>query len=147
MSTISKHFDAIRTIDARAEREERRIRERLALQEKKYKANHWEPARKAAKALEGHIRRMLKPHDAHFVHTEAWHIDHSNMSVHPSFRFEVWPHKRGALFFATRARTPIKASITPRTEAEFLFALTGIKEAADRLADMLYTPPPAQGGE
>jgi hypothetical protein len=141
-TAIARHFEAIRTIDARAEREERKIRERLAFQEKKHKANHWSPALKAAAALEGHIRNRLKPHRAEFVHTEAWHIDHRDMSVHPSFSFEVWPHKPGAIRFATQARTPIKASVTPRTEAEFLFALAGIKEAADRLADMLYTLPP-----
>jgi hypothetical protein len=142
MTKIERHFAAIRSIDARAEQEEKRIREMLAEQERAFKANHWEPARKAARALENYIRRRLKPHRAEFVHTEAWHIDHRNMTVHPSFSFEVWPVKPGVAHYATQARTPIKASITPRSEAEFRFALDAIRDAADRMADMLYTLPP-----
>lgn len=140
MTNLAKHFEAIRTIDARAEREAKRIREALAHQEKKFKANHWEPARKAAKALQKHIKKAFAPHYVDFCRVDHWTIDHRDMSVSPSFSFEVTPRLPGAERYATQARTPIKVTVTPRTEAEFLYALKGVKEAADRLARMLYTP-------
>jgi len=145
--TLTRHFDAIRGIDARAEREAKRIRETLAQQERKFKANHWEPARKAAKAIEKSIRARLKPHRVEYSHIEAWHIDHRDMTVHPSFSIEVWPHKPGADRFATQARAHIKTTITPRNEAELLHAIAGIKMAATVLAEMLFTPPPKEDGE
>jgi len=142
--TLTRHFDAIKSIDARAEREARRVRENLAQQEKKFKANHWEPARKAAKAIEKSIRARLKPHRVEYSHVEAWHIDHRDMTVHPSFSIEVWPHKPGAVRYATQARAHISATITPRNEAELLHAIAGIKTAATVLAEMLFTPPPKE---
>jgi hypothetical protein len=145
--TLARHLDAIRTIDARAEREAKRIRETLAQQERKFKANHWEPARKAAKAIEKSIRARLRPHRVEYGHVEAWHINYLNMTVHPSFSLEIWPHKPGANRFATQARAHIKATITPRNEAELLHAIAGIKMAATVLAEMLFTPPPKEDGE
>lgn len=145
--TLANHFDAIKSIDARAEREAKRIRETLAQQEKKFKTNHWEPARKAAVAIEKSIRARLRPHRVEYSHVEAWHIDHRDMTVHPSFSIEVWPHKPGADRFATQARAHIKTTITPRNEAELLHAIAGIKRAAAELADMLFTSPPKEDEE
>lgn len=142
--SLAKHFDAISGIDARAERKAKRIREKLAYQEKKFKANHWEPARKAAKAIEKSIKARLKPHRVEYSHIEAWHINYLHMTVHPSFSLEIWPHAPGTDRFATQARAHIKATITPRNEAELLHAIAGLKTAATALADMLHTPPPKE---
>lgn len=146
-SRIEQHFAAIRGIDARAEIEQKRICERLAFQQRKFKANHWEPARKAAKAIERAIRRRLDPHGVEFVHCDGWHIDHRNMSVHPSFSFEVFPRKAGVSRFAVACRAPIKVGLTVRDEAEFDRIIAGIRSAADALAVMLYTAPERQDDE
>lgn len=137
---LAHHFAEIRQIDVRAEEETKRIRTRLAFEDREFKANHWEPARKAAKAIEKAIAKSLKPHRVEFTHMDGFHINHIDKSVHPSFSFEVWPHKVGADRFITQARTPIKAGITPRDEAELRHALAGIKAAAECLAEMLYSP-------
>lgn len=140
MPDMSEHFAAIRGIDARAEVEAKRIRERLAHQEKEFRANHWKPATDAAGAIQRYVTRRLAPHEVTAKHMRGWHINHTEMSVHPSFDFEIWPRLPGVQFFATQARTPIRASITPRNQAELDHFIAGVRAAADALALMLYTP-------
>lgn len=140
MADISEHFAAIRGIDARAEIEAKRIRERLAHQEKEFRANHWGPAKDAAEQIARYVVRRLAPHDVTAKHVDGWHINHVDMSVHPSFDFEVWPRLPGVALFATQARTPIKAGVTPRNQAELDHFIAGVRSAADALALMLYTP-------
>lgn len=140
MADISAHFAAIRGIDARAEVEAKRIREKLAHQEKEFAANHWQPAKDAAEAIRRYVARRLAPHEVTTKHMRGWHINYTNMTVHPSFDFEVWPRLPGVQFFVTQARTPISASITPRSQAELDHFIAGVRAAADALALMLYTP-------
>ena len=139
MMSLAKYFETIRGIDTRAEREAKRLREQLAHQEKKFKANHWEPARKAGKAIEKVIKARLKPHHVDFCRIEHWSIDHRDMSVHPCFGFEVTPRMPGAERYETQCRVPIKVSMTPRHEAEFNHVIAGIKAGADALASMMFT--------
>jgi hypothetical protein len=136
---LDAHFAAIRQIDARAEQEAKRIRAKLAWQEREFKANHWQPAKDAGERIRRIIRTSLRPHRVEMGHGRDWIINYTSMTVLPSIDFEVWPDLPGADRFATQARTPIKVSVTPRDAAELRRVLAAVKDAADRLALMLYT--------
>jgi hypothetical protein len=143
MADLSRHFAAILDTDVRGFEEARAARLRAKLAEVKHRSDSLGPATKAGKALRRYVTRALAPHRAEWRQSTSHGFVMSwappRLSV--SLNFELWPALQPrAPRFRTQARTPIQCSIMPRDHAELDHALAGIREAADRLALMLYSP-------
>lgn len=139
---VSQHLATISGLDLRGHAEAKRIREKLAWSEARHKVADTRDAVKAAGALRRHIKRRLAPHDVKFRAGASISVNYTSMTASFHCAFDIWPDLRPrAAGYKSWARTPIRVEqFGARDAAEMEHILTGLREAADRLALMLFTP-------
>lgn len=141
INRVTKHLDTITNLDLRGHAEAKRIREKISWREAEHEIADLGEAMEAAKALRAHIKRALAPHRVDFHAGPSILTNYSTMTASFHCSFELWPDMQPrSPGFRTRVRAPIKVDqFGARDAAEMAHILTGLKDAADRLAVMMFT--------
>jgi hypothetical protein len=140
--TIARHLAAINETDGRGHLEALAIARRSEALKRQFESTNFAPAEKAVIQIKRAIARRLHPHRVEFPkHGHGYAVSGIDGSVRLSLSFEVWPRLPGSDGYKTHIRAPIRVnSMGARDAAEFDHICTGLKDAADRLAVMHYTP-------
>lgn len=141
MSALERHIATITGTDGRGYIEGLRIAQRMEAMERQHKDTHFEPVRRAVAQVKRTIRDRLHPHRIEWSHGPGFHVSGIDGSVHLSLSCEIWPALPGAHRYLTHIRAPIRVnSLGARDAAELEHICAGLREAADRLAAMMFTP-------
>jgi len=137
--SIAKHIETITSLDVEGLAKARHEHLRLERMRERLEVADLEPARKAGAAIKRHIRRRLEPHHVEFLgDSSGFAMFHAPARLTMTVRFEIWPRKPGSKGYAIPARPILSGSIGAKDADQMEALLAALKDAADRLADVLF---------